>query len=265
MFAFKQQESTSPEEFYDSSNTLPLSLVLDDAEYHLISPQNAKKRGWTGESGPDKQTIQEWIQLVLQEYHVRTVKDIRDKVISDHGEIDHDDFSLVITDMLKANQMMAYKGKPEQEERPQFFVRETASLYTPDDDDVILTKAEAAKRGWLSEEQLTFEIKDKREAAKRVLPMLKRIGSLYNKGATSNFDLFDLYNLKLPNGGELRISIEKAPPESVKRLGELFEVLAEVVDDGGKAKAIIRIEEPDEDCIFLKELKDEEENDQGDE
>gem|GEM_PF-254152 len=265
MFAFQKQDSTSPEEFYDSANTLPLDLVLSGAEYHLITPQNAKKRRWTAESGPDKYTIQEWILTVLQEYHVRTVKDLRERVINEHGEVDNEVFSMVITDMLKANQMLAFKGKPDQEEKPQLIVKETASLYSPDDEDVILTKAEAAKRGWLSEEQIAFEIKDNREVAKRILPLLKWIGSLYNKGAKSNLDEFDLYNLHLPEGGDLRISIHNAPPESVKRLGELFEVLAGVVQDNGNAKGVIRIDEPDEDCIFLKALKHEGEKDQGDE
>ena len=67
--------------------------------------------------------------------------------------------------------------------------------------------------------------------------------------------LFDLAGLELEGGGQLRLGLQNVSPAEMKRLGELFEVLHTVVKLGAQSQGLLRIEEPDETCLLLKELK----------
>ena len=77
-------------------------------------------------------------------------------------------------------------------------------LYTPRPNDVVITKAEAAQRGWLAEQEQVFRLAGK-EGAHKLMPLLARIGGLYARGAQSKIDLLDLIDLSLPGGGTLRL------------------------------------------------------------
>ena len=66
----------------------------------------------------------------------------------------------------------------------------------------------------------------------------------------------------MPAGGTLRLSLRNVPPEALRALGELFEVLDGVVEMGPNTGGYLRIEGPADDCLFIQELKrlQEEEN-----
>jgi hypothetical protein len=81
------------------------------------------------------------------------------------------------------------------------------------------------------------------------------LGSIYSRGAKSAIESFDLYGLKLPEGGELRVQIMSASPESMKRLGEFFEVLANVVQTDANTEVRFEILDPQDDCPFVQELR----------
>ena len=74
------------------------------------------------------------------------------------------------------------------------------------------------------------------------------------RGAKCKIDDLDLTDLELPNGGRLRIGLTAAPPESVKDLGELFEVVAGLVKLGTTTEGYLEIRDPQKDCPFLKAL-----------
>ena len=94
---------------------------------------------------------------------------------------------------------------------------------------MIITPAEAARRGWITAERPSLDLMGK-EGAKKLLPLLGRLGSLYNKGAQSVIDYLELVDLCLPGGGLLTLRLEEVPPESMKTLDELFEVLDGLID-----------------------------------
>ena len=91
--------------------------------------------------------------------------------------------------------------------------------------------------------------------ARVVVPLLRRIGALYNRGATSPLDLLDIADLKLPNGGRLHLSVEEVGPASLRDLAELFEVLAGVAEQDGLTKVDLEIADVDDSCVFLQELR----------
>jgi len=43
-------------------------------------------------------------------------------------------------------------------------------------------------------------------------------------------------------------------PDSMKALGELFEVLAGIVQPGDRTEACLEVHQPDEHCLFIREL-----------
>ena len=90
-----------------------------------------------------------------------------------------------------------------------------------------------------------------------ILPLLRRLGSLYNRGGKSSIDLLDIIDLALPDGGRLRLSLEKLSPADMKTLAELFEVLANVTERTADSTVDLEIEDVDDTCPFLQELRKE--------
>ena len=68
-------------------------------------------------------------------------------------------------------------------------------------------------------------------------------------------DILDLAELRLQGGGRMRVLIQDAPPEDIKRLGELFEVLADLVSSVDQTQGRIRITDPQDDCPLVQELR----------
>jgi hypothetical protein len=64
----------------------------------------------------------------------------------------------------------------------------------------------------------------------------------------------DLTDLALPGGGTLRLSLNNVPPESMRRLGELCEVLAGITQAGEATEGYLEITNPGEACPFIREL-----------
>jgi hypothetical protein len=62
-------------------------------------------------------------------------------------------------------------------------------------------------------------------------------------------------DLELPGGGRLRLSLEHVPPASMQRLGELFEVLATVIQKGPNTEADLDIVDADDQCLLIQALR----------
>ena len=90
-----------------------------------------------------------------------------------------------------------------------------------------------------------------------LLPLLRQMDSLYARAARSSMAHLDLVDLKISGGGRLRFSLEAVPPASMKRLGELFETLATVINAGAASEAGLESSDPDEQCLFMQALPQE--------
>jgi hypothetical protein len=53
----------------------------------------------------------------------------------------------------------------------------------------------------------------------------------------------------------MRLLLQDVPPEDIKRLGELFEILGDLVSAVDQTQARIRITDPQDDCPFVQALK----------
>jgi hypothetical protein len=255
LFEMGSQENIKPDEFYSQeTGDLPLNLDLM-RDYSIVTMEGARKRNWLCAKGPDLSRLKSWVADVIGNKQESEVAGIVAAVIEEHGEIARNTVVDTVGDLVKAQKALVFSGKVGQQEKPeQIYSGVTAALYTPKEQDVVITPATAATRGWVTAEKQAFRLSGP-YGAKIILPLLRRIGSIYNRGAKSKLNLLDITDLKLPRGGRLRLSLEDASPESMQDLGELFEILDGITEKSDSTEAFLEVDEDDDDCAFLKELK----------
>ena len=256
VFRMGSEEKIKPEELYHQDNIVPLSVTLPAKGYSLITPQGAKQRGWTETDRVDPAKIRAGISRIIAQKGLSTVESIANEVVEQYGEVGTQEIQETVSSLVKEDRLYACQGSPEQEEKPDLISGAAAVLYTAQPDDVIITPAEAARRGWITAERPSLDLMGK-EGAKKLLPLLGRLGSLYNKVAQSVIDYLELVDLCLPGGGLLTLRLEEVPPESMKTLDELFEVLDGLIDKEESAEAFLKITDPDEKCLLIRELQKE--------
>jgi len=256
LFRMAGAESIRPEELFSrESKDIPLDIDLSGPGWSLVTVQGAGKRGWIGPAMPDPIKVERWVSDIIGKEKGIHVHDIVNMVIREHGEMPEDTIIESVGNLVHSDRLMTYEGKKDQQEKPRDLIHGTGAIvYHIKPTDCIVTPAEASKRGWVSPQKRQFFLEG-HEAAKRLIPLLKRIGSLYSKGAHSAIKALDLSDLEIPGGGRLRVSIEDITPEGMKRLGEFFEVLATAIGQGDSTEGYLEITNPDEQCPFIKELK----------
>jgi len=253
VFCMEDDNSTKPAEFYDQNNHVPLGVNLMENKYMLVTPEGAKKRGWGVVQAVSPDSIRENVISAVSRNGTATVHEVMEAVKNEFSGVSEQDVQEVIVDLVKEGRFAAFHGEADQAEKPKLIQGTEAALYTPLSDDVLITRAKAAERGWLEQQPDSLRLSG-REGAQKLLPILKRLGSLYNRGATSSIKILDLANIQLPKGGTIRLQLMDVPPESMKILGELFEIMGGVIDMNSDAEAYIEIEKPDKTCPLIKEL-----------
>lgn len=256
LFRMRGTESLKPDELYcRESGEPPLHLDLGESGWCLVTPQGANQRGWIGPMKPDPIKVERYVTAAANETQIGYVSEINEKVVAQYGEVPEEDILEALDRLVVADRLATYGGKPDQKEKPSAFVHGAgAILHHVKPSDVFITRAEASKRGWIKVKPNQF-ILEGSTGAKTLVPLLGSLGSLYTRGAKSTIEALDLSDLSVEGGGRIRLSLEKATPEVMKRLGELFEVLDTVVERGPTTEAYLEITEPNEDCILIKELK----------
>ena len=254
LFRMGSDDSTRPDEFY-SRETGELPFGIDfDKDFSIVTVEGARKRGWIKESGPDLSRIQNWVRQTTGEKQVAMVSEIAETVTKNFGQVTLKALNEAVSKLVQENRIMTYKGRIDQEEKPDLISGTSAIFYNPEPDDIIITPARAAEKGWITEKDKTFSLSGK-EGAKILLPLLRKIGSFYQRGGRTDLDMLDLVELDLPKGGTLRITLSNVPSDSMKELGELFEVVAGIVQMGEGTEAYLDISDPKDDCPFIQELR----------
>ena len=254
LFRMGSDDSVKPDEFY-SSETVELPFNIDlHQNYSLITPEGAHKRGWSGKTGPDIGRVREWVSQTTGERQVAKVAEIAEALNQKYGDIPDRAVNDAVTTLIRDGRLMSYRGDEDQYEKPELISGTNAAFYNPEPDDVIITPAKAAEKGWVAEENKRVSLSG-REGAETLFPLLRRIGSLYQRGGKTTIDDLDLTDLILPKGGTLRISLANVPPESVMDLGELFETVASLVRKDNITEAFLELREPHENCPFVRELQ----------
>ena len=254
LFRMGNETSTKPDQFF-SNDTGDLPLDVDmQKDYSLVTREGAKKRNWGEQKGPDKRRIQENVKTAAYETPIQKVSELFEQVKGFFGDMPDKDLKDSISKLIQEKRLMVFKGKVDQEETPELISGTGASFYIPESDDVIITPAKAAEKGWIKESEKAIRLHGK-ECVLKIIPMLRRIGSIYQRGGKSRIDLLDLAEMALPNGGTLRINLEKVSPESLKDLDEFFEVVDGLIQKTDEIVGDLEIDNPQDDCLFVNELK----------
>jgi hypothetical protein len=255
LFRMGSAESVKPAEFFSrDTGDLPLELNLGAPGWSLVTLQGANQRGWAGPVQLDAAKVERWVASAIAESGVTYVTALAQKVAEQHGAVPEHAILDAVEKLRQSDRLMTYSGHPEQQEKPVLIHGKDAILQRVQPTEVIIAPAEAAKRGWVRVHTPQFKLTG-RESAQKLMALLPRIGSLYTRGARSPVKLLDLWDLEIQGGGRLRLTLEDVPPEAMKRLGELLEVLVTVVKQGTKTEGDLEIDAPSDQCLFIQALK----------
>ena len=255
LYRYSYENNESPEEFYYQDKNIPLGINLSDAGYGLVTVAGARQRDWMPHPQADLNQLRQQIYQQISQLGKVKVEDIPGSLDGSTGEAMATTLNDAVRTLVKSGQLVAYHGSPEQEEKPDLISGTAAVMYTPQAGDVIITAQEAKARGWLQESAKSGFRLSGCEGVKRLQPLLRRLGSIYNRGATTRMDSLDISNLKLPGGGEMRLELLNAGPDDIKALGELFEILEQVAKWDADSDVYLEVKDPDESCLFMQELK----------
>lgn len=253
LYRMGEAESLRPAEFYHQENGIPMGINLSAEGYSLITVQGAKQRGWIAASRPDPARMSEDIFATVSISGAIKIEEVAETLAEKYGEIPPEDLQDAVVHLIKKGRLVASRGEPDQQEKPELIQGPAAVLYTPQKGDVLLTPAKAAERGWLKAESQSLTLEGP-EGTEKILSLLGRLGSIYNRGARTKIKILELWDLKLPSGGFMRLDLSDVTPASMQALGEFFEVLATVVSKDERTGAFLEIENPDDGCPFIKEL-----------
>ncbi len=255
LFRMGKEDTPLPDEFFScETGELPFTIDVEQEGYSLVTPEGARQRGWEKPSKPDIHRLQDQVWEATRQSGIETVADISENVSVMFGDVPETETRHTILKLIRQNKVYAYKGTPDQQEKPELIKGTDDPFYVPEDDDVVVTPAKAAEKGWIDEEEKTIRLSGK-EGAEKIMPLLHRIGSIYAKGGKSRIDMLDITDMELPEGGVLRIAVENAEPETLKNLGELFETVAGVVVSGGQTGCHLTVSHPEKDCPFIQEIE----------
>ncbi|PCD75715.1 ATP-binding protein [Pseudothioclava arenosa] len=256
LFRFTDAKSDRPDEIYDAQNQVPLNVDLSADGWSIIQVAKARARGWIKGEKPSEDKIREWAAEVARLATETRVSDIVEKVKEKSEAVTDADVLNVIPKVIAQDRYLIHDGEPAQQEKPNGF-REgvEATIRPPRPDDVLIVRAEAARRGWLASAPQTLLIEEEGDAPRVLLPLVKRLGRVGANGTKSTVDDLRVQALKVPGGASIDLKISGATPESLKALDELFETLMTVGRVDADTFASIEIEHPDDECALVAELK----------
>ncbi|TEB09088.1 ATP-binding protein [Pelotomaculum propionicicum] len=254
VYRMGSEENVKPGEFYHQENEIPMGINLGDNGYGLITLQGAKQRGWTEGSKVEPTKVREGVLYTVTKNSTATVQQVSEGLTEKYGEVPAADLDEAVVTLVRESRLYAIRGDQEQKEKPDLIHGAVAALYNPQPGDILITPAQAAERGWITGRRQSYSLAG-REGAEKVMPLLRRLGSIYNKGAKSTIETLDLADLELPQGGTLRLQLNNVTPASMKLLSELFEVLDGVIENGERTEVYLDIVNPDDNCILIRELK----------
>jgi hypothetical protein len=257
LFDMGDSERVTPERFFSrETGEVAFDADLNAPGWSLVTPQGAKQRGWGAEARIEVSTVVPWVTAAVGDLGSATAGAVAAQVAEKHGDVPRPIILQAIDQVVKDGRAMTFVGHPGQENKPERLIHGSAAmLHQVTIDDAVIAPAEAAKRGWVRQEEVGYKLFGA-DASRRLLPLLGQLGSLYNKGAKTTIGVLDLAELEVEGGGHLRFSLQDATPTAMKRLGELFEVLAGVVKPGKDTFVEFEVSEPDANCPLIKALKE---------
>ena len=250
------EKTGKPEKFYDAEKSdIPLHEELSPDDV-LITIPGAKQRGWGTQSGPTKEEIRRLVESATEEKKGLRVAQVHEHVKGLRDDAAEEIINETLVDFARKEQLLAYEGDPEQAEKPAKLVSGIEAIrMTPTPELVVITRGEAVRRGWLAEKPNVLKVSGSEGVTVFSSGLLRKLGSLYTRGAKSCFHRFDVTEFDLPTGGRFSLTLRDVGPEGMKQLGELFEILGDKLAPSSESELILEIKNPDETCPLVKEIQ----------
>ena len=259
LFRMGPAESEKPADFYaretgPDSDRVPLQIDLAERGWCLVTPQGAKQRNWTAADKPDDAQVRKWVQEAIQQARYCSVADVAAAVAQTHGDVSVQETGKAIDELVKANHL--YVHAPDKDPSLDPGVLRGANdwvLETVSPAYKVVTKTEAATRGWVAKKDETLSLSGD-QARKKVLPLLKRLAEIYKTGGTSTIDYLEVSGLKLSGGGRIALQLHQLKPEDVRALDELLDPAVALTTQDADTEVQIVIAEPQPGCKLVAEL-----------
>ncbi len=255
IYRISDEESIKPDEFYNSDTGVPMDISFNETGYSIITTQGANQRGWAESDKPDPLKIKDVITKYLYEVGLTSIETMCEKVSEDFSNAGMPEVASAVSELVKHNRLYAAQNIPSNEqEKPALIMGEEAMLYSPKSTDHIMTPSQAAERNWIEQPTSSYTLSG-REGAKIFLPLIRRLGSLYTRGARSKIDVLDIVGLKLKGGGNIRVELTDLSDEALKQLDEFFDLFSAVTDKCEDSEVYLEIRNPLDECLLIKELQ----------
>lgn len=256
IYRLGEPSNPRPDEFYSresDTNGVPMSVDLDVEVYSLVTPEGAVQRGWNANTQVPFETVRAWVKTSVDQLEsATTVADLTDRVSQTHGDVSEKDVAEAVQDLTRGEQIATKpKGQPAKH-------GDSAMLYTPAPHDEVLSVRDAVEVGWITAPKKFIKLEGA-EARDSVLPCLKRLSSLYTRGAKSKIDQLRIERLRLKGGGQVNVTFSALEPDQIKQMGAMFDAFATFGAPDDDTQVELTILSPEDECLFVKELKGEDE------
>lgn len=251
VYRLSDPSAPRPEEFYSresESEGVPISVDLEKEGYSLVTPEGATQRGWNANTQVPYETVRNWVKASVDQLDTPvSLTQLTEQVSQTHGEVSEQDVSRAVQDLTRGAQLVA---KPKGGDAKH---GDNAMLYVPDADDQVLPVSKAVEQGWIKPPRRSIKI-DGFAGREKVLPALKRLSSLYTRGATSKIDQLRIERLPLKGGGQVNVTFSALEPAQIKQMGAMFDAFATLGSPDDDTQVELTILNPQDNCLLVKEL-----------
>lgn len=244
---------TRPAEFYSreaDAGGVPIHVDLDAEGYRLVTPEGATQRGWGANTAVSFETVRTWVKSVIDTLNEPvSVANLVESVSQLHGTVNDQDVSKAVTDLTRASQVATRSSGSDDVKHGG-----NAMLTGVDLEDEVLPASKAVEAGWIKAPESMISL-DGPSARAKVIPLLKRLPSLYARGASSRIDQLWIERLPLKGGrGYATIRLQGLEPDQIRQLGSILDGLATQGEPNEDTQVQLTLLEPVKDCLFVKEL-----------
>jgi hypothetical protein len=241
-----------PSEFFSRESEtpgVPIHVDLHKPDYSIVTPDGANQRGWTVNTNVPYEQVRNWVQLAVNSTEdAFSLKQLAEKVSSEHGEVSEQDISRAVQDMTRGGEAVVQAGPKDVKHG------DNAMLYQPAPTDKILPVAKAVEKGWVKAPKKFVKIEGT-QGKTVVFPLLKRLSSLYTRGASCKIDLLRIERLPLKAGGQVNVRFDGLEPAQIKQMAAIFDALVTLGQPDDETLVDLTILKPQDGCLLIKELE----------
>lgn len=256
VYRFDKPDANRPSEFYtreSDSNGIPLHVDLTQKGYGLVTPQGAKQREWTATTVVTPETIRLWVKSEINNLsEPRTLVQVKEEVTQKHGPVSFKDISNAVVELTRDLKVVANASTGTNSE---IKYGDSAMMYVPSETDLIAPVAVGNELGWIKVKTPIVRLEG--DTGRQILfeGLLKRLPSLYTRGAKSQIDRLRISHLEFDQKTIVNLDFTCLNSSEIQKLQPIFDTLALYGKPGSDTDVELTIMRPVEGCLLIKEIR----------